>query len=68
MNKKIFIGATLVTVTAVGGLVYYRHRLLEQVDKWLDDGKQIADVFPEAMELTPEEADEFVESLKRKHP
>lgn len=25
MNKKLFIGATLVTVTVVAGLVYYRH-------------------------------------------
>lgn len=27
MNKKAFIGATVITVTVVGGLVYYRHQL-----------------------------------------
>lgn len=36
MNKKAFIGATLITATVVGGVVYFRHKILEQVDKWLD--------------------------------
>jgi hypothetical protein len=35
MNKKLFIGVTLVTATVVGGVVYYRHRIIEQVDQWL---------------------------------
>ena len=37
MNKKAFIGATLVTATVVGGVVYYRHKIMERLDKWLDD-------------------------------
>jgi len=64
MNKKTFIGATLITATMVGGVVYFRHKILEQVDKWLDDG----DV-PEPLDLTPEERDAFVEgTLKQGLP
>ena len=37
MNKKAFVGVTLITATVVGGLVYYRHKILARVDKWLDD-------------------------------
>jgi len=35
MNKKLFIGATLVTATVVGGVVHYRHKIIEQFDQWL---------------------------------
>jgi len=64
MNKKTFIGVTLITATVVGGVVYFRHKILEQVDKWLDDG----DV-PEPLDLTPEERDAFVEgTLKQGLP
>lgn len=35
MNKKAFIGATVITATTVGVLVYYRHKLLEQAGKTL---------------------------------
>lgn len=68
MNKKVFIGATLITATVVGGVVYFRHEILKQVDKWLDDGERPSTIPTEAMDLTPEEAAEFVESLKRNHP
>ena len=44
MNKRAFIGATLVTATVVAGAVYYRHKILEQVDKWLDTESE-EDVF-----------------------
>lgn len=37
MNKKLFIGATAVTAVVVAGVVYYRHVVLRQVDKWLED-------------------------------
>ena len=59
MNKKAFIGATLITATVVGGVVYFRHKILEQVDKWLEDeGKdKAADIFPE-----------FEAALKRERP
>jgi hypothetical protein len=39
MNKK-FIGATAVTVILVGGVIYYRHVLLEKLEhlrQTLDD-------------------------------
>lgn len=65
MNKRVFIGATLVTATVVGGVVYYRHKILEQLDKWLDDEHQPADVWREAMDLSPEEADEFQAAVKK---
>ena len=35
MNKKLFMSATAVTVVTVAGLVYYRHQVLRQLDKWL---------------------------------
>lgn len=35
MNKKSFIGATVITATTVGVLVYYRHKLLAQAGKTL---------------------------------
>lgn len=76
MNKKAFIGATLVTATVVGGVVYFRHKILEQVDKWLDNGEQVnrmlnmeerpADILPEALDLTPEERDQFLATLKER--
>lgn len=64
MNKKAFIGATLVTATVVGGAVYFRHKILEQVDKWLDDGGEPVRVWREARDLSPEEAAEFEAALK----
>ena len=64
MNKKAFIGATLITATAVGTAVYFRHKILEQVDKWLDDGNEPIPVWREARDLSPEEAAEFEEALK----
>jgi uncharacterized protein YxeA len=64
MNKKTFIGVTLITATVVGGVVYFRHKILEQVDKWLD-----TEDVPEPLDLTPEERDAFVEgTLKRGLP
>lgn len=40
MNKKLFIGATVITATVVGTAIYYRHRLLQglkDVTVWFDD-------------------------------
>lgn len=77
MNKKVFIGATLITATVVGGLVYYRHvlldrigRTLESLDRLLDheDPEEVPDVFPEAKPMTAEEAAEFEAALKREQP
>lgn len=70
MNKKAFIGATLITATVVGTAVYFRHEILAQVDKWLEDeGKdKAADIFPEALDLNPEERAEFEAALKRERP
>lgn len=74
MNKKVFIGATLVTATVVGGVVYFRHEILKQVDKWLDDGEQVnrmlsmeevPNIPPEARPMTTEEAAEFEAALKQ---
>jgi hypothetical protein len=64
MNKKAFIGATLVTATVVGTAVYFRHKILEQVDKWLDDGNEPTRVWREAQDLTAEEVAEFEAALK----
>jgi hypothetical protein len=33
MNKKLFMSATALTAVAVAGVVYYRHEILEQLDK-----------------------------------
>lgn len=67
MNKKAFIGATLVTATVVGGLVYYRHQILAQIDRLLDPEceHQVPDIFPEARGMTGEEAAAFEEALKQ---
>lgn len=66
MNKKVFIGATLITATVVGGVVYFRHEILKQVDKWLDDGEvNMAKVPSEARPMTTEEAAEFEAALKQ---
>lgn len=35
MNKKQFIGTTLITATVVGAVVYYRHILLKNLNTWL---------------------------------
>lgn len=35
MNKKLFVSATALTAVAVAGVVYYRHQLLEELDKRL---------------------------------
>lgn len=64
MNKKAFIGATLVTATVVGGAFYFRHKILEQVDKWLDDGERPADIPTEARPMTSEEVAAFERALK----
>lgn len=61
MNKKAFIGATLITATTVGVLVYYRHKLLEQAGKLIDNaGTKVTDVHQEAAR--------FVEILRQDHP
>lgn len=51
MNKKAFIGATLITATVVGGVVYYRHWIRDQVDKWLGPDPEAG----ETREATPDE-------------
>lgn len=67
MNKKAFIGATLVTATVVGGLVYYRHEIRAQVARLLDPEceHQVPNIFPEARGMTDEEAAAFGEALKQ---
>jgi hypothetical protein len=45
VNKKAFISTTLITAVVVGGLVYYRHRIREQVASLLDDEDLDDDVF-----------------------
>lgn len=33
MNKKLFYGATAVSVVAIGGYLYYRHHRDQSIDK-----------------------------------
>lgn len=74
MNKKAFIGVTLITATVVGGAVYFRHKIMATIDQWLDeaDKPEADNVFHEAINLlnsmTDEEAAEFEAALKQNHP
>lgn len=56
MNKKAFIGATLITATVVGGVVYYRHHIMNQVARALDPELRtegpVKDVFVAGFNLT----------------
>jgi hypothetical protein len=40
VNKKLFMSATALTAVAVAGVVYYRHEILEQLDKLRHHGAQ----------------------------
>lgn len=62
MNKKAFIGVTLITATVVGGVVYFRHKILEQIDKFLDSD------LPEPVDLSREERRLINEALQQEHP
>lgn len=65
MNKKAFIGATLITATTVGVLVYYRHKLLARVDRWLDDGEQVNKLLDiRAEDPSDEEVQRFEDALR----
>ena len=36
MNKKLFYGATAISVVAIGGYLYYRHHRDSTIDKFLE--------------------------------
>jgi len=62
MNKK-FVGATLITATVVGGLVYYRHQLLATADKALGYlEKKFVETFEE--QEMPSGLGEFASSVR----
>lgn len=67
MNKKLFIGATVITVTVVGTVVYYRHHLLKNFRLWLDDPSDDEEVRRQAFLALQEHASTWPKSGAELH-
>lgn len=48
MDKKLFIGATIITATVIGGLVYYRHQVRQALEDLTMDDEPDVEAMTEA--------------------